>query len=91
MVKVTRGSDPMKAIQGNRTHGHPSRRGVDRADAGSENYPPLVVPTSDSTDGADQLTYVSFIDWISDTCPQGYTDLQSPVKCLDHSAEITMV
>ena len=27
---------------------------------------------------------VSLIDWISDTCPQGCTDLQSPVKCLDH-------
>ena len=24
----------------------------------------------------------SLIDWISDTCPQGCTDLQSPVKCL---------
>ena len=27
--EVTRGSDPMKAIQGNRTHGHPSSEGVD--------------------------------------------------------------
>ena len=27
---------------------------------------------------------VSLIDRISDTCLQGYTDLQSPVKCLDH-------
>ncbi len=27
---------------------------------------------------------VSLIDWISDTRPQGCTDLQSPVKCLDH-------
>ena len=27
---------------------------------------------------------VSLIDWISDTRPQGYTDLQSLVKCLDH-------
>ncbi len=26
----------------------------------------------------------SLIDWISDTRPQGCTDLQSPVKCLDH-------
>ena len=26
----------------------------------------------------------SLIDWISDTRPQGRTDLQSPVKCLDH-------
>jgi len=24
------------------------------------------------------------IDWISDTLSQGYTDLQSLVKCLDH-------
>ncbi len=39
--EVTRGSDPMKAIQGNRTHGHPSYGGVDRADAGSEDYPPF--------------------------------------------------
>ena len=26
----------------------------------------------------------SLIDWISDTRSQGYTDLQSLVKCLDH-------
>ena len=35
---------------------------------------------------SDLLTpsFVPLIDWISDTCPQGCTDLQSPVKCLDH-------
>ncbi len=27
---------------------------------------------------------LSLIDWISDTLSQGYTDLQSLVKCLDH-------
>ena len=27
---------------------------------------------------------VPLIDWISDTLSQGYTDLQSLVKCLDH-------
>ncbi len=27
---------------------------------------------------------VSLIDWISDTLSQGYTNLQSLVKCLDH-------
>ncbi len=27
---------------------------------------------------------VSSIDWISDTRSQGYTELQSLVKCLDH-------
>ena len=55
-----RGSDPMKAIQGNRTHGHPTHRGVDRADKGSDYCPHLgLVATSDSTDGADQLTYIS--------------------------------
>ncbi len=27
---------------------------------------------------------ISLVDWISDTHPQGYTDLQSLVKCLDH-------
>ena len=32
-----------------------------------------------------ELAYkLSLIDWISDTRPQGYTDLQSLVKCLDH-------
>ena len=30
------------------------------------------------------LKQVSLVDWISDTCPQGYTDVQSLVKCLDH-------
>ena len=30
------------------------------------------------------ITSGSLIDWISDTRPQGCTDLQSPVKCLDH-------
>ena len=28
--------------------------------------------------------YASLIDWISDTLSQGYTHLQSLVKCLDH-------
>ena len=28
--------------------------------------------------------YVSFIGWISNTLSQGYTYLQSLVKCLDH-------
>ena len=27
---------------------------------------------------------VSLIDWISDALSQGYTNLQSLVKCLDH-------
>jgi len=27
---------------------------------------------------------VPLIDWISDTLSQGYTNLQSLVKCLDH-------
>ena len=27
---------------------------------------------------------IPLIGWISDTRPQGCTDLQSPVKCLDH-------
>ena len=31
------------------------------------------------------LSHISLIDWISDTCPQRCTDLQSPVKCLHHS------
>ncbi len=31
-----------------------------------------------------QVLYASLIDWISDTRSQGYTDLQSSVKCLDH-------
>ncbi len=30
------------------------------------------------------MSPVSLIDWISDTRPQGCTDLQSLVKCLDH-------
>ena len=30
------------------------------------------------------LTAVPLIDWISDTLSQGYTNLQSLVKCLDH-------
>ena len=29
-------------------------------------------------------TYFPWVDWISDTRSQGYTDLQSLVKCLDH-------
>ena len=29
-------------------------------------------------------TLVPWIDWTSHTRPQGCTDLQSPVKCLDH-------
>ncbi len=28
--------------------------------------------------------HASLIDWISDTRSQGYTDLQSLLKCLDH-------
>ncbi len=28
------------------------------------------------------------IDWTSDTCPQECTDLQSPVKCLDHRSYV---
>ncbi len=31
---------------------------------------------------SDMVPAVSLVDWISDTCPQGYTDLQSPVKSL---------
>ena len=38
------------------------------------------VPTSGETS---MLLFL--IDRISDTCPQGYTGLHSPVKCLDHS------
>ncbi len=39
--EVTRGSDPMKAIQGNSTHGHLSHGGVVTGDAASENCPHL--------------------------------------------------
>ena len=28
--------------------------------------------------------HISLIDWISDALAQGYTNLQSLVKCLDH-------
>ncbi len=28
--------------------------------------------------------WLSLVDWISDTLSQGYTNLQSLVKCLDH-------
>ena len=31
-----------------------------------------------------QLLSISLIDWISHTLSQGYTNLQSLVKCLDH-------
>ena len=34
--------------------------------------------------GSDDGSRSSLIDWISDTCSQGYTDMQSLVKCLDH-------
>ncbi len=30
------------------------------------------------------MCHVLWIDKISDTCSQGYTDLQTLVKCLDH-------
>ena len=39
--EVTRGSDPMKAIQVSRTHSHPSHGGAVRADAGSASCPHL--------------------------------------------------
>jgi len=35
-------------------------------------------------EGVAALLCISLIDWISDTQSQGYTDLQSLVKCLDH-------
>ncbi len=31
----------------------------------------------------------SLIDWISDARPQGYTDLQSLVKCLDYTGIVS--
>ena len=34
---------------------------------------------------------VSLIDWISDTFPQEYTDLQSLLKCLDHICMIQSI
>ena len=34
---------------------------------------------------------VSLIDWISDTLPQEYTDLQSLLKCLDHICMIQSI
>lgn len=34
---------------------------------------------------------IPLINWISDTRPQGCTDLQSPVKCLDHSVVLDYV
>ena len=33
----------------------------------------------------------SLIGWISDTCSQGYTDLQSLVKCLDHRGAVLVL
>ncbi len=37
-----------------------------------------------SNSSMELLLLLSLIGWISDTRSQGYTDLQSLVKCLDH-------
>ncbi len=36
----------------------------------------------------DDIHCNSLIDWISDTLSQGYTNLQSLVKCLDHTLQL---
>ena len=37
------------------------------------------------------LGHISLIGWVSDTLSQGYTNLQSLVKCLDHRVIVSVL